>query len=409
MRLVLLLKLALRNLVRQRRRTALALAILTAGTMTVLLTRSWQTGIMNLIGHMGAETWVGGVQVMRTESRASLNAFGLEPNVEVNDRLLDQLRTVTGVSDVAPRIRFLGKVFKGDEATPFVGIAMDFRHVPTVLPGLFEPDRMAEGRPPRAANGGANEVVVSASLASILQIHPGDALTLLARPSDGGLEGIDVVVAGILAGAFEEELRRTIVLDLPLAQRMLRMQGRATAILLRVQPISQTSNAADAVNGRLASAGLVALAYDEVKPRWKDARALWALSLRIVFIIVLLVAVLGLDTTVTLMVGERGREIGTFQAIGIRRRWTISILLAEAAILGAIGGALGAAGALAVVAAASHGVPFASPGAGVYLVVPALTSADVVIAVVLAAIVIVLTTLRPAISVARRPPTVLIA
>lgn len=421
MRLVLLLKLALRNLVRQRRRTVLALAILTAGTMTVLLTRSWQTGIMNLIGHMGAETWVGGVQVMRSESRASLNAFGLEPNVEVNDRLLEQLRTVTGVSDIAPRIRFLGKVFKGDEATPFVGIAMDFRHVPKVLPGLFEPDRMAEGRPPRAGsgagngaaneagNGAVNEVVVSASLASILGIHPGDPLTLLARPSDGGLEGIDVVVAGILAGAFEEELRRTIVLDLSLAQRMLRMQGRATAILLRVQPISQTSSVADAVNARLASAGLVALAYDEVKPRWKDARALWALSLRIVFIIVLLVAVLGLDTTVTLMVGERGREIGTFQAIGIRRRWTISILLAEAAILGAIGGALGAAGALVVVAAASHGVPFASPGAGVQLVVPALTGNDVVIAVALAALVIVVTTLRPAISIARRPPTVLIA
>jgi putative ABC transport system permease protein len=112
---------------------------------------------------------------------------------------------------------------------------------------------------------------------------------------------------------------------------------------------------------------------------------------------------------VTLMVGERGREIGTFQAIGIRRRWTVSILLAEAAILGAIGGVLGAAGALGVVAAASHGVPFSSPGAGVYLVVPALTIADVLVAVALAALVIVLTTLRPAISIARRPPIALIA
>ena len=407
MRLVLLFKLALRNLVRQQRRTALALAILTAGTMTVLLTRSWQTGMMDMIARQGAETWVGGVQVMREEARTSLNAFGLEPNVEVDDRLIEALRTTASVSDVAPRIRFLGKVFKCDEATPFVGMAMDFHHVPMVLPGLFDPDRITEGRPPRADAG--DEVVVSASLASILAIHPGDALTLLARPSDGGLEGIDVKVAGILSGAFEEELRRTIVLDLPLAQRMLRMEGRATALLLRVRPISQTSSVADAVNAKLASAGLVALPYDEVKPRWKDARALWAMSLRIVFIIVLVVAVLGLYTTVTLMVGERGREIGTFQAIGIQRRWTISILLAEAAILGAIGGALGAAGALGIVAAASHGVAFSAPGAGVYLVVPALTTTDVIVAVALAALVIVLTTLRPAIHIARRPPIVLIA
>ena len=109
------------------------------------------------------------------------------------------------------------------------------------------------------------------------------------------------------------------------------------------------------------------------------------------------------------MVGARGQEIGTLQAIGVQRRWTISILVAEAALLGAIGGALGAAGALGVVAAVSHGVPFSVPGAGVYFVVPALTTADVTVAVALAALVIMLTTLRPAIYIARRPPIALIA
>ena len=54
MRFVLLLKLAVRNLVRQRRRSALAVAILAAGTMTVLLTRSWQTGMMDMIAREGA-------------------------------------------------------------------------------------------------------------------------------------------------------------------------------------------------------------------------------------------------------------------------------------------------------------------------------------------------------------------
>ena len=71
---------------------------------------------------------------------------------------------------------------------------------------------------------------MSESLASILTIVPGDTLTLLARPIDGGLEGTDVRVTGILSGAFEEELRRAIVLDLSLAQRLLRMEGRATEI-----------------------------------------------------------------------------------------------------------------------------------------------------------------------------------
>lgn len=406
MRAVLILKLAVRNIVRQRRRSALALAILIAGTMAVLLTRSWQTGMMDMIAREGAGTWVGGVQVMRAESRTSLNAFGLEPNVGVTEQLATVVRATPHVDALTPRIRFLGKVFKGDEATPFVGMAMDFRAVPTVLPGLFDPARIAAGRAPQP---GTDEVAVSESLSDILGIRPGDTLTLLARPLDGGLEGIDVKVAGVLSGAFEEELRRAVVLDLPVAQKLLRMEGHATELLLSVKPISTTTSVARRLDRVLGSEGLVALAYDEVKPRWKDARALWAMSLRIVFVIVVLVAVLGLYTTVTLMVGERAKEIATLQAIGISRHWSILIMLAEAAILGALGGALGATGAFGIVSALADGVPFSVPGAGVYLIIPALTTQDLVIAVLVAASTIVFTTFRPALYIARRPPTVVLA
>lgn len=407
MRTALLAKLAVRNLARQRRRSALALAILVAGTMAVLLTRSWQAGMMDMIAREGAGTWVGGVQIMHGESRKSLNAFGIEPNVQVTPAMVSTLAATPHVDAMTPRIRFLGKVFKGEEATPFVGMAMDFTQVPAVLPGLFKADRIIRGRAPSA--GAASEVMVSESLASILQIEPGDTLTLLARPVDGGLEGADVQVAGILSGAFEEELRRAVVLDLELARRMLRMEGRATEILLGVRPISEATTTAQRLQRVLASAGLAAVAYDDVKPRWKDARALWAMSLRIVFVIVVLVALLGLYTTVTLMVGERAKEVATLQAIGVSRRWTVLILLAEATILGVVGGTLGAGGSLAVVAALSDGVPFTAPGAGTYLIVPSLTTGDLVAAVVVAAAVIALTTFRPALYIARRPPTVVLA
>jgi len=406
MRFTLLVKLAFRNLVRQRRRSALALAILTAATMAVLLARSWQTGMMDMIAREGAGTWVGGVQVMQAESRSSLSAFGLEPNVQLTPELVATVKATPHVTGFTPRLRFLGKVFKDDEATPFVGMAMDFRHVPIVLPSLFNPDRIETGRIPTA---GTNEVIVSASLASILTIKPGDPLTLLARPVDGGLEGIDVVVTGILSGAFEEELRRAVVIDYQLAERILRMEGRATELLIGVAPISATTDVAQHLGKKLESSGLIALTYEEVKPRWKDARALWVMSLRIVFIIVLLVAILGLYTTVTLMVGERAKEIGTLQALGIGRAWTILIVLVESAILGAIGGALGTAGALALVSAVSDGVPFSVPGAAVYLIIPALGTFDVVAAVVSASAIMVVTTFRPALYIARRPPTVLLS
>lgn len=406
MRIVVLAKLALRNLLRQRRRSALALVILFAGTLTVSLTRAWQTGMMDMIAREGAGTWVGGTQLMPQRARSQLDAFGLDAHLALTDELVATVRATPGVDALTPRIRFLGKVFHGDDATPFVGMAMDLRAVPRVLPGLFDPARLVAGRAPHAER---DEVLVAASLAAILDIHPGDRLTLLARPIDGGLEGVDVQVAGILSGAFEEELRRAVVLDLSLAQRILRMRGQATEILLGIRPIGRISEVVNTLSVALAPRGLVALGYEDVKPRWRDARALWAMSLRIVFAIVVVVALLGLYTTVTLMVGERAREIGTLQALGIRRRWALALLLLEAAILGALGGALGAATAWGVVAALADGIPFAVPGAARYLIIPALAATDVFAAIAVSVIVIVLTTFRPALRLARRPPTVLLA
>lgn len=406
MRIVVLAKLALRNLHRQRRRSALALAILFAGTVTVLLTRAWQTGMMEMIAREGAGTWVGGAQLVPQRARDQLDAFGLDTHLAVTAELAATLRATPGVDELTPRIRFLGKVFHGDDATPFVGMAMDLRAVPRVLPGLFDPARLVDGRAPRPDR---DEVLVAASLAAILDIHPGDRLTLLARPLDGGLEGVEVQVAGILSGAFEEELRRAVVLDWSLAQRILRMPGQATEILLGIRPIARVSEVVNALSLALAPRGLVALGYEDIKPRWRDARALWAMSLRLVFAIVLAVALLGLHSTVTLMVGERARELGTLQALGIRRRWALALLLVEAAILGALGGALGAATAWGVVAALADGIPFSVPGAARYLIIPALSGDDVLAAIAASAIVIVVTTFRPARRLARQPPTVLLA
>lgn len=62
-----------------------------------------------------------------------------------------------------------------------------------------------------------------------------------------------------------------------------------------------------------------------------------------VWIIVVLVAAVALLNTLTLSVLERRREIGVLRAMGSSRRFTLRMVLAEAAGIGVIGGALGLA------------------------------------------------------------------
>jgi putative ABC transport system permease protein len=60
-----------------------------------------------------------------------------------------------------------------------------------------------------------------------------------------------------------------------------------------------------------------------------------------VWIIVVFVAAVALLNTLTLSVLERRREIGVLRAMGSSRRFTLQMVLAEAAGIGVIGGVLG--------------------------------------------------------------------
>jgi putative ABC transport system permease protein len=60
-----------------------------------------------------------------------------------------------------------------------------------------------------------------------------------------------------------------------------------------------------------------------------------------VWIIVVFVAAIALLNTLTLSVLERRREIGVLRAMGSSRRFTLGMVLAEAAGIGVVGGVLG--------------------------------------------------------------------
>ncbi|MUL85235.1 MULTISPECIES: FtsX-like permease family protein [unclassified Mycolicibacterium] len=82
-------------------------------------------------------------------------------------------------------------------------------------------------------------------------------------------------------------------------------------------------------DGRTALAGLEAPLHQSML----IANAVW--------IIVVFVAAVALLNTLTLSVLERRREIGVLRAMGSSRRYTLAMILAEAAAIGIVGGVLG--------------------------------------------------------------------
>jgi putative ABC transport system permease protein len=71
----------------------------------------------------------------------------------------------------------------------------------------------------------------------------------------------------------------------------------------------------------------------------------------------LLVGAVGVGTIMTIAVTERTEEIGLLRAVGARRRDVLGSFLAEAAVLGAVGGSLGVALAALLIGALALAVP----------------------------------------------------
>lgn len=400
-RLFLVLALAARDLQRQRRRALTAIAILVFGIVAVLLTRGWQRGMLEQIAREGAGVWLGAVAIKPAGALAARDAFSLTPSLDLSAEPLQRSLQTQGVTASTPRLRFLARIFRGDEASaPCFVLASDFRSAPAVQPRLFSVDRLEAGRLATAPD----EVMVAAPLAAILGLKVGDAATLLARPIDGGLEGLDLKVVGIVRAAFEENQRRAVIMDLTAAQRMLRMEGRATELLLAVEPLEQAATVAGAMASVLPST-LEAHTWEQINPRYIAARKIWATSLAVMLAVVIAVACMGVSTSLHLIVRERVRDVATMGALGVPRPAIFAMFLAQGALLGVVGGALGCAlGGGMVTFLGARGVSFLPPGGFLLRVEPSLSLGDILATLVVVAVLSSLVMSVPAWRAARQPP-----
>lgn len=397
----LVLLLAARDLSRQRRRALTAVAILVFGIVAVLLTRGWQRGMLEQISREGAGVWLGAVALKPAGTLAARDAFSLTPSLALSPELLTLADQTPGVIARTPRVRFLARLFHGDErSAPCFVLASDFKTAPAVQPRLFTADRLEQGRLPTAPD----EVMVAAPLAGILGIKVGDRTTLLARPSDGGLEGLDVTVVGIVRAAFEENQRRAVIMELGAAQRMLRMEGKATEVLLGVEPLEDATLVAETL-GKALPAAVEAHTWEQINPRYIAARKIWATSLAVMLAVVIAVACMGVSTSLHLIVRERVRDVATLGALGVPRQAIFSMFLAQGALLGTLGGALGVLlGGGLVLALGARGVAFLPPGGFMLRVQPHLSGGDILATLVVVALLSSLVMSVPAWRAARKPP-----
>ena len=373
-----LLALATRNLLRNRRRTAIALAALVVGVGGMVVLRGLVNGQQRIILENIVQGQLGAVQVHHEGYLALVQGSPLSLDMEDSEALRQRIASVRGVVGVSPRVAFGGMLSMpepegAEDSEPRTAFLQVLAFDPALEPRVT-PKRMAwVGEGAFLSEVGAPELMLNADLARSLgaRVMDGEAPppqeqwpALLAADRDGALNGEGVRLSGTLVSASPGD-RRVGYLPLATAQRVLRMEGRVTEYAVAVEPLEDARRVRDALRASLGP-GYEVHTWEEVFPFIAQLMGQQDFLFGILSTVFLLAVLLGIVNVMLMSVLQRVREIGTMLAVGMRR-WSIIVLfLLEGWVLGLVGGVLGAlVGGAVTYWLHQRGILLPSPGATV--------------------------------------------
>lgn len=399
-----LARLALRNVLRNRRRTLITLAALLVGVGVMVSIRGLMNGFQRSMVEAVVSGQTGALQVHKKGYLKNVLASPLTMDLPATEEFYSKIKAVPHVTAVAPRIMFAGMVNLGDETIFITMQAVDpdreFKVCPLRRDTIVDGGKLKDGAVKDA-------MVVTTEMDKALRAKAAltkDPPALLAPDKDGQLSGENVSLVGTMAlnGPGERKLG---LVRIDVAQRLLKMEGRATELLIAVDSIDHIPQVKAALQQVLGPEYEVS-SWEEIAKFVVEARSRQEVIVKVVAAVFLLLMLLGVANTMLMSVLERTREIGTMMAVGVRRGKIVALFLYEAALIGALGGAIGAVvGSLVTAWLNWRGLEVTAPGSNVpFIMHPYVEPSYIVQVVVVAALGALLFALYPAWRASRLRP-----
>ncbi|HEY7728047.1 MAG TPA: FtsX-like permease family protein [Candidatus Eisenbacteria bacterium] len=342
------LRIAWRNLWRNRRRTALALAAIGLSQALVL----FYGGILRGYADWMLQTITGPML-----GHAQAHAPGWRKDRAMDETLPHVAKSVAavgrlpGVAGVSARIYAPSLAAKGPQ-----GYAV-----------------MVLGLTPAAESGRAgllasastvlsgNRVVVGSALASLMGLAAGDTLAVIGQGADGTLANDLYVVSGAITTPVDLVNRMGVLMDLTEAQSLFGMPDEAHEIVIRARRADEAASVAAGVAALPELRGAEVRDWKQIAPEMLSLIDIVEVSWRFVLVLVFIAAAAGVANTMLMATFERVRELGMLLALGARPARIVRMVVMESLVLGVTGALLGTGLGILIVAVTHRtGVDFAA-------------------------------------------------
>ncbi|UTY58602.1 ABC transporter permease [Massilia sp. erpn] len=332
------LSMALKNTMRNRRRSLVTLAITATGTAAALLGGGFALYTYQSLAEASARDTGHLIVAMPGHFDGSEDVplqHGLQDPAGLTRRLLAE----PAVQRVLPRLQFSGLVSNGDKTEIFLGTGVDATQE-FLAKGPFMTrisGELLDGYP--AAKGPG--IVLGKGLAKVLNAQPGSTLTIMSTTVGGSLNALDVTVTGIVSSGITDIDKRLAMVDLGTAQTLLDTR-KVSSLSVYLDEIDASDSTAVLLRQKL-GAGLQVRTWLNQAQFYQSVKNLYNRIFGFLGVIVLVIVLFSVTNTLAMAVLERTREIGTLRAMGATPREVMRVFTLEGMLLGSGGAMLGMA------------------------------------------------------------------
>ena len=324
-------RIAWRDVVRNKRRSALSILAVGLGLALLIVMSGFLAGVVGDMIDNTLRLDTGHVQLRAPEYDE--DALSLRPSELLDDleARLAKARSEPGVISASPVLWIRGLLTGPEDAVDLRLIGIDAAsefHQPfrdSIIDGDF------------LAADDRDGIVLGKRVAEDLGVSAGQKVNVAVVDAEGTLDEGAFTVRGIFASGIPGYDQSTAFMVLDKAQAFGQNRGRASAIILLLDDVDAAADVAAA----LAEPDVEALTWSDLNTFLVDYFRTASSFYWILDAIVMLVVAVVIANTLLMAVFERIREVGILASLGMRGRQILSLFLMEALVLGLIGCALG--------------------------------------------------------------------
>lgn len=349
------IKLALRNLLRNKRRSAVTILAVALGFAAVNVFGGFTTYMfVNLEESFIYAQGNGHLQIV--VAGKSGGPVGDMAEKIISGDTLKKIEEIAAEDDridvVAGRLDISGTIDTGDSSTIFIGRAIQPSRVRAIydasktLKKNFEfPEK---GEP--LSDDNPYQIIVAYGLQDLLSLEQEDSVVLLSKTIEGQVNVVDATVNGPFVGPEASLDDKLIMMPLELAQELLFTDGVTSVGLLLKHP-GDLEAVQQMLQTRLSDASeeLDVLLWSENSEMYRLTKGMFSMIFGIVFFILILIVTMSVTNTMGMAILERITEIGTLRALGLKQNGVIYLFGLEGGLLGVLGSLFGVIVTVAVV------------------------------------------------------------